>query len=105
MPTAVSVGPLEDLAPGTARKVEVDGRSVALVRIGDEVYAIGGHVQPRQRLPQRGGDPRGRAGDRVLEARQHVLVGHRRAADVARHPARTGLRRPRRDGEIVVVVS
>jgi 3-phenylpropionate/trans-cinnamate dioxygenase ferredoxin subunit len=41
MPTAVSVGPLEDLAPGTARKVEVDGRSVALVRIGDEVYAIG----------------------------------------------------------------
>ena len=26
MPTAVSVGPLEDLAPGTARKVEVDGR-------------------------------------------------------------------------------
>ncbi|HEX6786137.1 MAG TPA: non-heme iron oxygenase ferredoxin subunit [Acidimicrobiales bacterium] len=41
MPTAVSVGPLEDLAPGTAHKVEVDGRSVALVRIGDEVYAIG----------------------------------------------------------------
>jgi 3-phenylpropionate/trans-cinnamate dioxygenase ferredoxin subunit len=41
MPTAVSVGPLEDLAPGTARKVEVDGRSVALVRIGDEVYALG----------------------------------------------------------------
>ncbi len=41
MPTAVSVGPLEDLAPGTARKVEVGGRTVALVRIGDDVYAIG----------------------------------------------------------------
>ena len=41
MPTAVSLGPLEDLAPGTARKVEVDGRAVALVRIGDDVYAIG----------------------------------------------------------------
>ena len=41
MPTAVSVGPLEDLAPGTARKVEVGGRMVALVRIGDDVYAIG----------------------------------------------------------------
>ena len=27
--------------PGTARKVEVDGRPVALVRIGDDVYAIG----------------------------------------------------------------
>jgi 3-phenylpropionate/trans-cinnamate dioxygenase ferredoxin component len=41
MPTVVSAGPLQDLAPGTARKVEVDGRSVALVRIGDDVYAIG----------------------------------------------------------------
>jgi 3-phenylpropionate/trans-cinnamate dioxygenase ferredoxin subunit len=41
MPTAVSVGSLADLAPGTARKVEVDGRPVALVRIGDDVYAIG----------------------------------------------------------------
>jgi len=41
MPTAVSVGPLEELAPGTARKVEVGGRMVALVRIGDDVYAIG----------------------------------------------------------------
>ena len=41
MPTAVSVGPLEDLTPGTARKVEVGGRMVALVRIGDDVYAIG----------------------------------------------------------------
>ena len=41
MPTAVSVGPLADFAPGTARKVEVDGRPVALVRIGDDVYAIG----------------------------------------------------------------
>ena len=41
MPTAVSVGPLADFAPGTARKVEVGGRMVALVRIGDDVYAIG----------------------------------------------------------------
>jgi 3-phenylpropionate/trans-cinnamate dioxygenase ferredoxin component len=41
MPTVVSAGPLQDLAPGTARKVEVDGRTVALVRIGDDVYAIG----------------------------------------------------------------
>ena len=32
---------LDDLAPGTARRVEVEGRSVALVRIGDDVYAIG----------------------------------------------------------------
>jgi 3-phenylpropionate/trans-cinnamate dioxygenase ferredoxin subunit len=32
---------LEDIEPGTAKKVEVDGRAVALVRIGDDVYAIG----------------------------------------------------------------
>jgi 3-phenylpropionate/trans-cinnamate dioxygenase ferredoxin component len=41
MPTAVKVCALDDLEPGTARKVEVDGRLVALVRIGDDVYAIG----------------------------------------------------------------
>jgi 3-phenylpropionate/trans-cinnamate dioxygenase ferredoxin subunit len=34
------VGPVEDLAPGTARRVEIDGVVVALVRCGDEVYAI-----------------------------------------------------------------
>jgi 3-phenylpropionate/trans-cinnamate dioxygenase ferredoxin subunit len=32
---------LDDLADGTARKVDVDGVAVALVRIGDDVYAIG----------------------------------------------------------------
>ena len=30
-----------ELAPGTARRFEVDGRSVAVVRIGDDFYAIG----------------------------------------------------------------
>ena len=32
---------LDDLAPGTARKVTVAGIPVALVRIDDDVYAIG----------------------------------------------------------------
>ena len=32
---------LDDIAPGTARKVVVEGRPVALVRCGDEVFAIG----------------------------------------------------------------
>lgn len=32
---------LDEIEPGTAKKVEVDGRAVALVRIGDDVYAIG----------------------------------------------------------------
>ena len=54
------------------------------------------HLQPRQRLALRGRGPRGRAGDRVLEARQHVLAGHRRAADPAGHAARARVRRPGR---------
>jgi 3-phenylpropionate/trans-cinnamate dioxygenase ferredoxin component len=41
--TAVSesVGALADIAPGSARKVVVAGVAVALVRIDDDVYAIG----------------------------------------------------------------
>ena len=32
---------LDELASGAARRFEVDGRSIAVVRIGDDVYAIG----------------------------------------------------------------
>ena len=32
---------LADLAPGTARRFDVSGRSIAVVRIADDVYAIG----------------------------------------------------------------
>jgi len=39
--TVERVGPLDDLAPGTARQVTVDGHRIALVRIEDDVYAIG----------------------------------------------------------------
>ena len=39
MSTAVCA--LADLAAGSATRVMVDGRPVALVRIGDDVYAIG----------------------------------------------------------------
>ena len=35
------VARFDDLAPGTATKVDVSGTAVALVRIGDDVYAIG----------------------------------------------------------------
>jgi 3-phenylpropionate/trans-cinnamate dioxygenase ferredoxin subunit len=35
------VARLADLAPGTARRVELDGHSIAIVRIDDDVYAIG----------------------------------------------------------------
>ncbi len=33
--------PLAEIEPGTARKVEVDGRTIAVVRIDDDVYALG----------------------------------------------------------------
>ena len=39
--TDVVVLRLDDLAPGTARRVEVDGTAIAVVRCGDEVFAIG----------------------------------------------------------------
>jgi 3-phenylpropionate/trans-cinnamate dioxygenase ferredoxin component len=39
--TGVDIGALEDFADGEARKVEVDGRPVAVVRLGGDVYAIG----------------------------------------------------------------
>ena len=35
------VCPLADLEPCSARRFDVDGRAVALVRIDDDVYAIG----------------------------------------------------------------
>jgi 3-phenylpropionate/trans-cinnamate dioxygenase ferredoxin subunit len=39
--TAVAVCKLDELEPGTARRFEVGGFAVAVVRIGDDVYAIG----------------------------------------------------------------
>jgi 3-phenylpropionate/trans-cinnamate dioxygenase ferredoxin component len=37
----VVVGRFDDLAPNTAQKFDVAGTSVAVVRIGDDLYAIG----------------------------------------------------------------
>jgi 3-phenylpropionate/trans-cinnamate dioxygenase ferredoxin component len=39
--TAVVVAKLADITPGAAIKVEAFGRKIALVRLGDDVYAIG----------------------------------------------------------------
>jgi len=41
MGTEILVGPLAELAPGTARLVEAPGHRICVVRIGDDVYAIG----------------------------------------------------------------
>jgi 3-phenylpropionate/trans-cinnamate dioxygenase ferredoxin subunit len=39
--SAVRVGPLDDLPDGGATRVVIDGRAVALVRIGHDAYALG----------------------------------------------------------------
>jgi 3-phenylpropionate/trans-cinnamate dioxygenase ferredoxin component len=39
--TVERVGPLDDLTPGTARQVIIGGHRIAVVRIDDDVYAIG----------------------------------------------------------------
>ena len=40
-PTNSPVCGLADLAPGSATRFDIDGRAVAVIRIGDDVYAIG----------------------------------------------------------------
>lgn len=37
----VDAGSLDDFVDGAARKVTVDGHTVAVVRLGDDLYAIG----------------------------------------------------------------
>ena len=41
MSGAVRACGVEDLRPGAARRVDVDGHRIALVRIGDDFYALG----------------------------------------------------------------
>ena len=41
MTLRILAGSFDELLSGTARKVEADGYSIAVVRIGDDVYAIG----------------------------------------------------------------
>jgi 3-phenylpropionate/trans-cinnamate dioxygenase ferredoxin subunit len=39
--TKVTLCRLDDLADGEAKRFDIDGRSLAVVRVGDDVYAIG----------------------------------------------------------------
>jgi 3-phenylpropionate/trans-cinnamate dioxygenase ferredoxin subunit len=41
MGTVVRVCSRDEIAPGAARRFDVDGHSIAIVRIGDDFYAIG----------------------------------------------------------------
>ena len=39
--TTVRICGVDDVAPGTARRFDADGHRIALVRIGDDFYALG----------------------------------------------------------------
>jgi 3-phenylpropionate/trans-cinnamate dioxygenase ferredoxin subunit len=41
MPTTVKLGRADDIAPGTAKRFDVDGHHIAIVRCDDDFYAIG----------------------------------------------------------------
>jgi 3-phenylpropionate/trans-cinnamate dioxygenase ferredoxin subunit len=41
MAEPVRLAAVDEIAPGTARRFDVDGHRIALVRIGDDFYAIG----------------------------------------------------------------
>lgn len=41
MRSATTVCRLDDLAPDTAKRIDVDGHRLALVRLGDDVFVIG----------------------------------------------------------------
>ena len=81
--SAVRAIRFDELADGEARRVDVEGARLCVVRIGDRVYAIGDRCTPRRRVAQRGrGRPR-RVHHRVPQARQRVLARDGRGAVVA----------------------
>ena len=41
MPERLTVGPLADIEDNTARRFDIDGHRLAVVRFGDEVHVIG----------------------------------------------------------------
>ena len=41
MADVITLARRDEIAPGTARRYDVDGHRIALVRIGDDFYAIG----------------------------------------------------------------
>lgn len=40
-PAQLELCPVDEMAPGSARRFDVDGHRIALVRLGDDFYAIG----------------------------------------------------------------
>lgn len=66
--TIVDAGSLDDFADGEARRVDLDGHRIAVVRLGDDVYAIGDRCT-HQDYSLAEGDVD--AGERTLECWKH----------------------------------
>ena len=84
-------------APNGATRFDVDGRPVAVVRIGDDVYAIGDTCSHADVSLQRGRGARATSSE--IECWKHgstFSLVDRRAADAAGDPAGAGVRRPGR---------
>ena len=76
-------------AAGEARRFDVDGCPVALVRIGDEFLRHRRHLQPRRLLAVGGRGGHRRVHHRVLEARQRLLAARPASPSRCRPPGRS----------------
>ena len=86
----------DELAPGTARRFEIDGVAVAVVRIDDDVYAIG-DVCSHANVSLSDGEVW--CDEREIECPKHGStfdLDHRSTGHAARHPTGAGVRRQRR---------
>ena len=84
---------LSDLAPGTARRVDVGAAQIAVVRCGDDVYAIGDTCSHAEVSLSEG---EVLCDDKEIECWKHgstFSLVDRRAAVAAGHPAGAGVRR------------
>ena len=73
----VRVCAVDDVAPSAKERFVVDGVKVCVVHIADDWYAIDDTCSHEDYSLCEGRPVGGRARDRVLEARLHVLVAHR----------------------------
>ena len=97
----IALDELASRAPPSASMI--DGVAVAVVRIDDDVYAIGDVCSHANVSLSEGEVWCDERGDRVPEARQHVQPHDRRAADAAGDPAGAGVHAPTVDGGKVTV--
>ena len=94
---------VDDVPDGEARRFEVDGHPIAVVRIGDDFYAIG-DICTHQNISLSEGEVH--ADTRQLECWKHGSAFSLETGEpelAARPPARSRSSRVRRDGDDLLV--